>query len=146
MSIDLGRSASKQRALEAINQWPELEHLDKYTKGGLASMIVARVLDADSGYNTEVASKMRPVEEEAQESAWKNRPFGGPNDDGTFVITSNARSLAHDILRAAIKAGVVAADDDVMAYLALCGSAGHDDTVASMKKEIESNVQNEQAE
>lgn len=129
----LGREEAQKRALVVIDQWPELAWLDQYDKSGLASMMVKALIDGNiDGYDFEMASRFDKVAVEAQSSAFKNKPFTEPSEEGRFTVS--ARMLAGDVLRAGIKAGIVqAVDDRARAFLALHGSAGHDDTADTLR-------------
>lgn len=130
----VGRAEARRRAEAVIDQWTELASLDPYTKGGIASMMVKALLDGHvNGFDWEMQRRYDEVASAAQASAYRHRPFSEPTDDTPFTV--NARGLAGDVIRAAIKAGlVVAVDDRARAHIALAGSASHDETGESLRQ------------
>lgn len=130
----VGREEALRRARAVVEQWPELADLDVYTKGGIARMMVGALVDGEAGgFDFDMSSRLDEVAAVAQASAAKNAPWSEPNPDEGFVFTINARRLSQDVIRAAVKAGVVvAASDRALTALALHGSAGHDDTAQTL--------------
>lgn len=130
----LGREAALEKAREVIDAHIKrgLRTDDKYAVGGLAHGLVAALVDESEGYDWDMGSRLDEVAAAAQHAAFHHGPFMRPNEDTPFTV--NARLMSGAVLRAGIKAGVVVpASEEALRALATHGSAGHDDTVQTLR-------------
>lgn len=136
-----GRTKGRDRVRQIVEAHAELGGIEipDHVAGAIAIGVVDALLDEKDGFDSGMARCFDVVADAAHDACAehgvsklrkidRSEPFGAGSVNG--------RIIAGEVLRAAIKAGLVTASDRALRFIAASGSAGHDDTVASLRAAI----------